>query len=163
MTEPEFPGHFATASLEYWGPPEERERCLWCVVRTAEGTMLGTLVTRVFHDHTQFRIPHAPGIIPLEETETPAIIEALSHASIRLSGIAQEDIAPECPVAALERPAWQYSVEVGLADCIDSHKIEVCEGMLDHALALWGHYGWELVSVVPHRDRLIAIFKRPAR
>lgn len=163
MTEPEFPGHFASASIEYWGPPEERERCLWCVVRTAEGMTLGTLVTRVFHDHTQFRIPHAPGIITLEETETPAIIEALSHASIRLSGIAQEDVAPEFPVTVLERPAWQYSVEVGLADCIDSHKIEICEGMLDHALALWGHYGWELVSAIPHQGRLIAIFKRPAR
>ncbi len=164
ITEPEFPGHFATASIEYWGPPEERERCLWCVVRTVEGKTLGTLVTRVFHDHTRFRIPHAPGVITLEETETPAIIDALSHASIRLSGVTQEDAPPEFPAApSAEQPVWQYSVELGLADCIDPHKIEISEGMLDHALALWGDYGWELVSTIPHQGRLMAIFKRPAQ
>ena len=164
FTEPEFPGHFATSSIEYWGPPEERERCLWCMVHTADGKTLGTLVTRVFHDHTRFCIPHAPGIITLEETETPAIIDALSHASIRLSGIAQEDAAPELPAAmSMEQQMWQYSVELGLADYIDPHKIEVSEAMLDHALALWGDYGWELVSAIPRQERLMAIFKRPAR
>src|SRR5215467_5429831 len=58
--EPDFPGDFRSTSVEYWGPPEERERCFWCVVRTDQGMSLGTVVTQIFHDHTQFRLP-APG------------------------------------------------------------------------------------------------------
>ena len=161
ITEPDFPGHFTTSSIEYWGPPEERDRCMWCVVRTAQGKPLGTIVTRVFHDHTRFRIPHAPGIIVLEETETDAIIEALSHASVRLSGAPQEEAVDQDMIIKPEQPAWEYSVEVGLADCIDPKRIEISESMLDYSLALWGRYGWELVSVVPHQGRLIAFFKRP--
>jgi len=115
----------------------------------------------VFHDHTRFRIPHAPGIIVLEETETDAIIEALSHASVRLSGAPQEEAVDQDMTIKPEQPAWEYSVEVGLADCIDPKRIEISESMLDYSLTLWGRYGWELVSVVPHQGRLIAFFKRP--
>jgi len=115
----------------------------------------------VFHDHTRFRIPHAPGIIVLEETETDAIIEALSHASVRLSGAPQEETVDQDMTIKPEQPAWEYSVEVGLADCIDPKRIEISESMLDYSLTLWGRYGWELVSVVPHQGRLIAFFKRP--
>lgn len=159
--QPDFPGDFATTSIEYWGPPEERERCMWSVLSTASGQTLGTIVTRIFHDHTRFRIPHAPGIIVLEETETDAILSALSHATTRLSGAAQEKEVETTFKA--ERPAWEYSAEIGLADCFDSKRVEISEGLLDHSLALWGNYGWELVTTVPSQGRLIAFFKRPAR
>ncbi len=161
--EPDFPGDFRSASVEYWGPPEERERCLWCVVSTVQGKLLGTIVTQVFHDHTQFRLPHPPGIFALEETETSAIVEALSHASVRLRGMEREERFPQETVTRQAQPKWEYSVEVGLADCLDSKHLEVSESLLDGAIALWGHYGWELVTVVPHQERMIAFFKRPAK
>ena len=160
---PDFPGDFRTSSIEYWGPPEERERCLWCVVSTAQGTPLGSIVTQIFHDHTQFRLPHHPGVFALEETETPAILEALSHASTRLMGMEYGERSPQKAVAQQERHEWEYSVEIGLADYLDSKHLEVSESLLDITLALWGRYGWELVTVVPQQERLIAFFKRPAK
>ncbi len=160
ICEPGFPGDFRSTSVEYWGPPEERERCLWCVVRTDQRMPLGTLVTCVFHDHTRFRIPHPPGTIALEETETPAILEALSHASVRLPGRQQEREIEQTTTTEAQQPGWEYSVEVGLADCLDAQRVEISESLLDHALSLWGRYGWELVAVVPQQERMIAFFKR---
>ncbi len=162
ICEPDFPGDFRTTSIEYWGPPEERERCLWCVVRNEQGTVLGTIVTQFFHDHTQLRIPHPPGVFVLEETENQAILEALSHASTRLRGLTHEE-AHKAVATRPAQPAWEYSVEVGLADYLDSQHIEISEGLLDSALAVWGRNGWELTTVVPHQGRLIAFFKRPAK
>jgi uncharacterized protein DUF6022 len=121
---------------------------------------LGTLVTCVFHDHTRFRIPHPPGTIALEETETPAILEALSHASVRLRGRQQEREIEQTTTTEAQQPGWEYSVEVGLADCLDAQRVEISESLLDHALSLWGRYGWELVAVVPQQERMIAFFKR---
>ncbi|GAC1628767.1 MAG: hypothetical protein NVS4B11_26980 [Ktedonobacteraceae bacterium] len=166
LVEPGYPGDFRSTSVEYWGPPEERERCLWCVVRTANGTPLGAIVTQVFHDHTGFRIPQSPGVFAIEETEPAAIVEALSHASVRLQGREHGAVAsPYQPqtMASGTRPGWEYSIEVGLADTIDSDRIEVSESLLDGSLALWGRYGWELVTVIPHQQRMIAFFKRPAK
>jgi hypothetical protein len=191
VCQPDYPGDFRTASVEYWGPPEERERCLYCSILKSDrtngetfgqpstlhdvshpttsipikssGNALGTLVLQVFHDHTQFRVPSSPGIFALEETESEAIIEALSHASVRLRGRQQQGEAPQHKWAIRHsQPRWEYSVEVGLADCIDERRIEISESMLDSTLAVWGHNGWELVTVVPHGERMIAFFKRPA-
>lgn len=39
----------------------------------AEGMALGALVTRIFHDHTRLRLPLAPRIYPIRETEPAAI------------------------------------------------------------------------------------------
>ncbi len=161
--EPDFPGDFRSTSVEYWGPPEERERCLWCVVSTAQGTLLGTIVTQLFHDHTRFRIPHQPGVLALEETTTQAIVEALSHASVRLRGREHEKASYQETVTRQAQSGWEYSVEIGLGDCLDSKHLEVSEAMLDGALSLWGHHGWELVTVVPHQHRMLAFFKRPAK
>lgn len=160
VCEPDYPGDFNTSSIEYWGPPEERDRCYWTVVRTAQGTTLGTIVTRVFHDHTQFRIPRPPATFILEETETDAIVEALSHASVRLQQTELLD-AKWGPVQ--ERPEWEYSIEIGLADYIDSRSMEFTGTLLDKALSLWGRNGWELVTIIPQQERLIAFFKRPAK
>jgi Family of unknown function (DUF6022) len=162
VCEPDYPGDFRTASVEYWGPPEERERCLWSVVKTAQGTCLGTMVLQVFHDHTQFRVPYPPGILTLEEIETEALIEALSHASVRLRGRQQGEASQQKWAIRHNQPGWEYSIEVGLADCIDAKRIEISESMLDSTLALWGRNGWELITVVPYQERMIAFFKRPA-
>ena len=54
--DPRLPGGF-TQSIERWGPPQERERRFWSVLRQEDGKPLGTIITRFFHDHTQLRLP----------------------------------------------------------------------------------------------------------
>lgn len=162
VCEPDYPGDFRSASVEYWGPPEERERCLWSVMQTAQGTTLGTIVTQVFHDHTQFRLPHPPGVLALEETEPSAILEALSHASVRLRSM-EHNGSPYMVAARQEQPGWEYSVEMGLGDCLDPNYVEISETMLEDALSKWGRHGWELVTAISHQGHMIAFFKRPVR
>jgi hypothetical protein len=155
-------GNFST-SVEHWGPPEERERCMWSIVKQAQGEPLGTLVFRIFHDHTQFRLPHPPGLLVLEETVTSSIVDILSHASTRQeNGQYERTFLPRMEEQQ-EREGWEYSIELGLGDYLDPHRLEVSEAMLDHALARWGHYGWELATVVSHQSRLVAFFKRPLK
>jgi hypothetical protein len=79
LSEPGFPGTLST-SLE-WGPLEERERWMWCLVRPAQGAPVGTIVIRLVHDHTQFRLPQPPGVLALEETDADAIVQAVSDAA----------------------------------------------------------------------------------
>jgi Family of unknown function (DUF6022) len=157
--------NFST-SIEHWGPPEERERCMWCIVKSAaQGEPLGTLVFRIFHDHTQFRLPYPPALLTLEETATSAIIEILSRAFIRKDHVSYEGtFRPEAEASTSQQhPGWEYSIEIGLGDSLDPHRLELSEAMLDHALSLWGHYGWELASTVSHQGRLLAFFKRPLK
>lgn len=78
-SKPSFPGTLSTS--REWGPQRERERWMWCVVRRANEAPLGTLVIVYCHDHTRFRIPRSPDVLALEQTETTAIVEALSHMS----------------------------------------------------------------------------------
>lgn len=155
-------GNFST-SIEHWGPPEERERCMWSIVKHAEEGPLGTLVFRIFHDHTQFRLPHPPGILVVEETTTSSIVEKLSHASSRQQNTQYEKTFLQDPEEQQEQDGWEYSVELGLGDYLDPHRLEVSEAMLDRALARWGQYGWELATVVPHQNNLVAFFKRPVK
>ncbi|WP_257347253.1 DUF6022 family protein [Pseudalkalibacillus decolorationis] len=155
--------HLAS-SVEYWGPPEERERCMWHVCKHADGTPMGSLVTRVFHDHTQFRIPRSPEIIALEKTERSEIVEALSHASSRITKYNEFTgtfLTEKIDNDEQGDHGWEYSVEVGLGDCLETDNPEMTEGMMDHALSLWGRNNWELTSVVPYQGRLITFFKRP--
>jgi hypothetical protein len=79
QSSPSFPGTLST-SLE-WGPPQERERWMWSVVRHGQAAPFGTLVIRLVHDHTQFRLSHPPGVLALEETDTIAIVQAVSQAA----------------------------------------------------------------------------------
>ncbi len=78
-SSPSFPGRLSTS--REWGPPEERERWMWSVVRPAQGAPVGTLVVRLIHDHTQFRLPSAPSVFAMKETEADAIVQAVSQAA----------------------------------------------------------------------------------
>lgn len=159
-------GNFST-SIEHWGPPEERERCMWCVVRSAEpgGKLLGTLVFRIFHDHTRFRLPYPPALLTLEETTTSAIVEILSRAFIRKDSTSYEGTfqGDQERVTSEEHLEWEYSVEIGLGDSLDPHRLELSEALLDQSLSRWGRYGWELANTVSHQGRLMAFFKRPLK
>jgi len=79
LSDPSFPGTLSTS--REWGPPKARERWMWSVVRPAQGAPVGTIVIRLVHDHTQFRLPHPPGVLAVEETDANAIIQAVSQAA----------------------------------------------------------------------------------
>lgn len=79
LSEPRFPGTLSTS--REWGPLQERERWMWSVIRQTQGAPIGTIVIRLFHDHIQFRIPHAPGVLALQETDADAIVQAVSQAA----------------------------------------------------------------------------------
>lgn len=153
------PGFILPNSTEHWGPPEERERCMWCVVKRKGETPLGTLVLRMFHSHTKFAIPRAPEFFSLEEVEKEAIIKAISQASIRLSKKDHGFIPQDRENTDVLR--WEYSAETGLSDYLKSDQDALEVSYLDYALAQWGRQGWELTSVVPYEGRLVAFFKRP--
>ncbi|MBB6672078.1 DUF6022 family protein [Cohnella nanjingensis] len=148
-------------SVENWGPPEERERCCWYVVRDADGVAAGTAVLQLFHSHVSFRLPQAPNFLALEETEPSAIAAALSYAAVRLTGqgVSYRNFGAE------PAQAWEYGTDAGLGDYLNvpAGQRQTGTGYIDHALALWGRNGWELVTVMPHGDRLVGYFKRPAR
>jgi len=134
---------------------------MWCVARQAQGVTLGTIVFRIFPDLTQFRLPHPPSILTLEETAPSAIVETLSRPFVRNENAKYERTFLQETTAGQE--AWEYSVEIGLGDYLDPHRLELSEAMLDHALSLWGRYGWELASAVSHQGRLLAFFRRPLK
>jgi Family of unknown function (DUF6022) len=153
------PGKLQT-SIERWGPPEDRERCLWSTLCDSDGATMGTIVTRLFHDHTQFRLPRPPHVFALDETDPSNIDTVLSHASLRIPGGEEYRGAFLQGTNGPMEEGWEFSVEIGLADGIERGRTELTEGLLDHTLALWGRYGWDLVTVVPHQGELFAFFKR---
>lgn len=58
---------------------------------------------------------------------------------------------------------WEYSAETGLENYLKTNGGKAVGSYLDYALASWGRHGWELISVVPYDDRLVAFFKRPVQ
>lgn len=77
--KPRLPGNLDIS--REWGANEEgtdQQRWMWSTVHSMNGESLGTIVTIVFHDHTQYRIPRKPQIIALSETRKEDIVEALS-------------------------------------------------------------------------------------
>jgi hypothetical protein len=76
VCRPRLPGTL-DGSEERWGPPERRERRMWSVLREADGPELGSLVTRFFHDHTRLRIPGAPSVVALPQTDAGQIRAAV--------------------------------------------------------------------------------------
>jgi hypothetical protein len=75
--EQSLPGQFPLSREQ--GPQEKRERRFWTMIRQEDGEALGTLLTHYYHDHTQLRIPQAPKMLPLAETEAAAVEQALVH------------------------------------------------------------------------------------
>ncbi|WP_054026546.1 DUF6022 family protein [Bacillus sp. FJAT-28004] len=76
--DPKLPGDFDIS--REWGNAEEtdQQRWMWSSVYSSNGEAIGTIVTITFHDHTQFRIPRQPQIIPLSETAKADVVAALS-------------------------------------------------------------------------------------
>lgn len=149
-------------SIERWGPPEERERCIWYAVKTDDNTPVGTLVLQVYHSHKSFHLPRAPRLLALEATDREAVIEALSHASARIRWDIKEERLPLPEGTAPEPSAWEYAADVSIGDCLAGADEDGQQSgwALDEALSHWGRYGWELVSVVPDGRRVAAFFKR---
>ncbi|ALC80339.1 DUF6022 family protein [Bacillus capparidis] len=75
-SNPFLPGSFPQ-SVERWGALEDRERRFWSVISQMNGNALGTIVTRIFHDHTRLRIPRPPQLLTLKETNTERIKELI--------------------------------------------------------------------------------------
>jgi hypothetical protein len=76
--EPKFPGEFDIS--REWGNEEEndQQRWMWSTVYSPNDEQLGTIVTVVYHDHTQLRVPRQPRIIALNETGKDNVVAALS-------------------------------------------------------------------------------------
>jgi hypothetical protein len=151
-------GFHMADSMENWGPPEERERCIWYVIKQNDETPIGTLVFQLYHSHTRFHLPKAPHIFSLEETERDKIMDMLSHASTRIYDWSSEGYQN---TSEDEIQRWEYSVDISLGDYLKPHRGQIYGSAVDYALASWGRNGWELVSIVPQQDHIVAYFKRP--
>lgn len=82
LPRPLLPGTFPQ-SEEHWGPWEDRERQFWSVIGRAKEQPLGTLVSRIFHDHTRLRLPRPPQVYLIRETDPERILEIIMHANFR--------------------------------------------------------------------------------
>lgn len=150
-------------SLENWGPPEERERCAWYVMKNAEGHPLCTLVLQVYHSHAAFHIPRPPRLIALDVTDRPDIIRALSQASVRVRWDLPQERLPDAPHSGRPPQRWEYATDISIGDCTTpDEEGQLSSWLLDESLAHWGRYGWELVDVSTAQGKMIAFFKRPA-
>ena len=78
---PRLPGQF-NISRE-WGNADEtdQQRWMWSTLERASGQALGTLVSITYHDHSQFRIPRAPGLFAIRAVGPEAVVKALSRRS----------------------------------------------------------------------------------
>jgi hypothetical protein len=78
---PKLPGNFSIS--REWGNKEEndQQRWMWSTVRSSIYNDIGTVVVKVFHDHTAFRIPRKPAIITLSVSKKTDIVRALSGLS----------------------------------------------------------------------------------
>ncbi|MDP4095391.1 DUF6022 family protein [Paenibacillus sp. P96] len=76
--EPKLPGDFDIS--REWGNTEQtdQQRWMWSSIHSPHDGPLGTIVTIVFHDHTQFRVPRQPRILALNETNKEDVVAALS-------------------------------------------------------------------------------------
>jgi hypothetical protein len=70
--DPRLPGNLEY-SEERWGPEDFRERRMWTLLLEDDGTALGALVVRFFHDHTELRLPDKPTMEALAESDHDTI------------------------------------------------------------------------------------------
>ncbi|MFD0696961.1 DUF6022 family protein [Paenibacillus sp. GCM10027628] len=155
------PGFNLADSVENWGPPEERERCAWYVIKKPDETLLGTLILQVYHSHVKFNIPKAPRAFALEETEREAILNALSNTMVRIHQDPKDTLPDVVPDDYYQQ--WEYHYESGLGDILKNNSGRTLGLLIDNSLSCWGRHGWELVSFVPQNEQLLAFFKRPVR
>lgn len=95
-TEPAFPGALPYSVEEWGGEMDDRERAMWFVVSRDGEEPFGTLVVRFFHDHTRFRVPRAPQVVALDETDPEEIVDTLTGgASTDLDEPPLEDVVQE--------------------------------------------------------------------
>lgn len=64
-----------------WGEEQHRERWIWTTLKYPDGSDCGTIVMKIFHDHTRFRIPEMPLVSALKVTSRQEIIARLSAIS----------------------------------------------------------------------------------
>lgn len=68
-----------------WGNTDDftdQERWMWSTISVINsGESLGTIVTKIHHDHTQLRIPRPPQVMALSEADKEDVVEALSQLS----------------------------------------------------------------------------------
>ncbi|MCM3240648.1 DUF6022 family protein [Heyndrickxia oleronia] len=100
--EPRFPGDF-DISREWGEDDSERQRWMWSTVHSSNGEPLGTIVTIVFHDHMQFRVPRKPQIIALSETSKEDVVAALSLRSYDFKHALEFTVEYEEYLRSLER------------------------------------------------------------
>ncbi|AFC30178.1 hypothetical protein PM3016_3333 [Paenibacillus mucilaginosus 3016] len=148
-------------SIENWGPPEERERCIWYTLSANDGAPIGSLMLQVYHSHRAFHIPRPPRLLELETVEREEILSLLSRASTRVRWDRKEERLPPAEGQWSGAVKWEYASDVSLGDCLNGTEGDHSSWALDEALSHWGRYGWELVSVVPSGAKTIAYFKRP--
>lgn len=148
-------------SVENWGPPEERERCIWYTISMNDGTSIGTMILQVYHSHRAFHIPRPPRLLDIEATEREQIISLLSRASSRVRWDRKEERLPLPESQLSGGTKWEYATDVSLGDCLNATELDHGSWTLDEALSHWGRYGWELVSVTPAAGKTIGYFKRP--
>jgi hypothetical protein len=65
---PPLPGSLPL-SEERWGTEDHRERRMWTLLFDRDDQVLGAIVTRFFHDHTELRLPRPPTVDGLAETD----------------------------------------------------------------------------------------------
>lgn len=99
---PRFPGDF-NISRE-WGNEQEdnQQRWMWSTVYGPNQESLGTIVTVVYHDHTQFRVPRQPDILALKEVGKDAVVEALSVISPEFAQALEFTVEYELYLKSLE-------------------------------------------------------------
>jgi hypothetical protein len=90
--EPKLPGDFEIS--REWGRADQtdQQRWMWSTIHAADGRALGSIVTITHHDHTQFRLPRAPGILALAETGKDAVVDALSARSAEFAAAREASI-----------------------------------------------------------------------
>jgi hypothetical protein len=68
-----------------WGNTDDftdQERWMWSTItKIDDGESIGTIVTKVYHDHTQLRLPRPPQVIALAESTKENVVQALSELS----------------------------------------------------------------------------------
>ena len=68
VCRPALPGTLPL-SEEDWGPEDHRERRMWTLLHDPNGSPMGAVVTRFFHDHTRLRLPAPPTVVAVSEVD----------------------------------------------------------------------------------------------